>query len=92
VDAAACDDSHITVIAHVKVIVDHLFKPCLAHDHRDMDTLFPGAVLDANDDSVSLFSCGDLDMLCAVSAFTFSVRPDVVCAHRDFMQPGHCFQ
>ena len=93
VDAAACHDLHVAVVAHVEVVVDQLAKAGLADDDGDVTLLPLGARLDADVDALLPVGAGrDLNMLGGLAGLAAAVLPDVEGAHglarqvRDFFQ------
>ena len=62
VNAAAGDDGHIAVFAHVKRVVDHVFQARLRDDNRNEHRLAFGARLDFDVNAGVIGFCLDVDI------------------------------
>ena len=86
VDAAAGDDVHIAVRAHVKIVVDQVVQAGLGDDDRDVDRLVFGARSDVNVDARLVGLGVDDDVGGVGPPVQPPVLPDVVGPHRGLFQ------
>ena len=92
VDAAACDDHDIAVLADVKIVVDDFLESALAHDDRDMDTLILCAGLNLDVDAGSVLLGNDIDVGSRVAHGGFAVGTNVKSAFRHSVQVCNLLQ
>ena len=81
-DAAACNDDHVAVLADEKFVGDGLLMSgCRDHD-RDAAGLIPGAVFDIDIDAAAVLTGSDLDVCGGIPALGFAVYTDIVSTGR----------
>ena len=81
-DAAAGDDLHITVIAHIEIVIHQLGKARLADDDGDVALLTLGAGLDADVDALLAVGLGgDLNVLGGLAGLAAAVLTDIEGAY-----------
>ena len=76
-NAAAGDDVHVAVLAHEKVVVNHVGQAALGKDHRDVHLLPLGVGADADVDAGLVRLGDDLDELAVLPGLQLAVLPDV---------------
>ena len=92
VDAAACHDQYVAVVANVEIVVDHLRDPCFRDDHGNVDGLVLRAVLHINVDAGFVRFRFDGDIFRVLPSRKLTVLADIVCAFGNTVQIGDLFE
>ena len=93
VDAAAGDDVHVAVVAHIEVVIDQLAEAAVADDDGDVAFLTLGAGLDADVNAGLSVAAGiDSNVLGGLTGLAAGVLADIEGAHGLAGQIGDLFQ
>ena len=93
VDAAAGDNVHVAVVAHVEVVIDQLTEAAVADDDGDVAFLTLGAGLDADVNAGLSVAAGiDSNVLGGLTGLAAGVLADIEGAHGLAGQIGDLFQ
>ena len=91
-NAAACNDSHVRILAYIKIVIYHILKSGLRKNDGDVHALVFCSGLYDNVDSGYVGLCNDIYMLGRVARIELSVSADIVCAARYLMQIGNLLE
>ena len=73
VNAAACNDGHVTIFADMEIVIHQLLDTCLRHYHGDVHTLVLRVGCDINIDTGKIFLLFNGNMLRGILAVELTV-------------------